>query len=104
MAQIYSVSLQDSEKALIDWIKKMRDKNEISCSNVFREAMLQKKKEWEMINLEDTLILHQQIDSLRQTIRTTTHFFEENPEIQEKWFNFQEPGEAKSPIKRLVKT
>ena len=88
MAKIYTVSL--SEKELISWLEDRRVDNSISPSLVFRDAMKEKKQEWDMIHSENPKTLHLRINGLKKQVSRFSEFMEENPKAQEDYFKFIE--------------
>lgn len=86
MAKTYTVSL--CEKKLIEWVDEQKGKGKLSPSLVFRDAMTEKKREWEITNSENPVTLHKQINILKKQIGRFSEFLQQNKEIDKKYFDF----------------
>jgi hypothetical protein len=89
MAKIFSVSIENSEKELIEWVTKQQQDGNISLSAVLRDALVQKKKEWDISNSDSPLVLHKRIELLKQTIGHFNKFIEKG-NLLPQWFDFME--------------
>lgn len=83
----FDVSLQ--EKELVEWIRKKMQNGDIVPSLIFRDAMLEKKKEEDVMKADNPVLLKQRISSLQKTIRAFTDFIEKN-NLNESWCYFFE--------------
>lgn len=98
MSYRFDVSLPKGEKKLAEWIRERMDNNDIIPSLVFRDAMIEKKKEWDSINSENTHIYKKRITELQKTIRKVTEFIEENG-LSEEWVSkLNEPEKLKKSV------
>ena len=87
MADRFNISLPEGEKNLANWIREQMKDNEFSPSLVFRDAMLERKKNWDISHSESPLILHKRIDTLRETIKNQSNFIESKG-LTEEWLKF----------------
>ena len=90
MAYRFDISIPLGEKELNNWIRKRMENNEITPSLVFRDAMLEKKAEFDAIHTENPKLLHKKIDDLKQTVGLQSAFIGAKKERKEDWFNFFE--------------
>ena len=88
MAKVYTVSL--CEKELISWLESRRADNSISPSLIFRDAMKEKKREWDMLQSENPKILHERIKELKKHIGEFSEFLQANGKAQEDFMKFME--------------
>lgn len=103
MAERFDISIPSGEKKLSEWIRNQMRNNEISPSLVFRDAMVQKKAEWDAIHTENPKLLHKKIDDLMKTIGLQSSFIGADKERQKEWFNFFENnGESKKKQKNRI--
>ena len=89
MAYMFHISIPLTEKKLHEWIQEMISKKEISPSLVFRDAMLEKRREWEIIHarkIQDPVVLMKQIDLLKLTIGKFSSFMAEEKQVSEKYY------------------
>lgn len=105
MAKSWTISLPSSEKDLIKWIEKMQVEGELSPSIVFRDAMIQKKDDWEMSQFDNPKILKKKIVNFQKTITQLTDYIESIGKYKE-WQDFNLGNKNKNPapvIKEGVK-
>ena len=76
MADRFNISLPEGESKLSKWIRNQMNNNEISPSLIFRDAMVQKKAEWDATSLENPLELKKNIERLQNTISKNNQCFE----------------------------
>lgn len=89
MANVFSVSIPNTEKDLIKWIEERKKNGEISPSVVFHHALVQKKREWDMANSTSPIVLHKRIDMQKEILGKFNQFIDEE-KINQRWFDFQE--------------
>ncbi len=102
MANSWTVSIPNTEKELHNWIKERIVERELSPSLVFRDAMMQKKHEWEIMNSESPKILHERVDSLKSQISRFSKFLDQDKDSQNKFFDFMEKEDLKKPKKEII--
>ena len=81
MAKIFSVSLQNGDLELIKWITERQAEGTLpSPSLIFRDAMMEKKREWDIMNSENPLALHKRIEDMSHVITKQSNFINSLPE------------------------
>lgn len=83
----FNISLPLTDKILFEWIRERMQNNDFSPSLIFRDAMLEKKKQWDSQNLHDTISLLKRIETLKEAIGKQTHFIEKKG-LQTELFDF----------------
>lgn len=107
MAKLFHVSIQNKEKDLSKWIQEMIDQNKISPSLVFRDAMIEKKKEFDAFNSGNPESLKKHIESLRETITKQSEAFEILPEEWKKktldfMINYEKKQKSQVQVEKIV--
>lgn len=103
MSKIIAVSIQEGDRELLKWMEEMKTAGTLpSPSLTFRDAMMQKKHEWEIIHSESPKILHERIDSLKFQIARFSRFLDQNKDSQNKFFSFMEKEDLKKPKKEII--
>ena len=98
----FHISLQETDKKLHDWIKQMQQNNELSPSLIFRDAMFEKKREWDINHTENPAILHKRIDDMRKTLEHVSqkvNDFVDAKNLTDEWFDFFNDVEEKKKQK-----
>ena len=94
---VFQVSLQ--EKELYEWIRERMRNREIIPSMIFRDAMTEKKKEWESAkNIESSNVLRHQVETMRETISIFTDFIS-SKNLNDEWVKFRMNFSADKPKK-----
>jgi len=91
MAFMFHVSLQNTDKELVEWIRERQRNNELSLSLVFRDAMKDKKKEWEIVHSANTAELQKTIERLRHTLEENNQKFNDfvdERDLSDDWIAF----------------
>jgi len=108
MARIFSVSLQDKDLELIKWIDEMQLGGTLpSPSLVFRDAMMEKKKQWDIDNSESPRVLWEKIKNWQKRVYSQREFLEKKGLIDEyiEWDNKLEKSRdfPKQEIETIIK-
>ena len=103
MARLFHVSIQEGDKELLKWFEEMKNTGNLpSPSLVFRDAMMQKKHEWEIMHSESPKILHERIDGLKSQISRFSKWLDQDKNSQNKFFDFMEKEDLKKPKKEII--
>ena len=103
MTTMFHVSLQNTEKELINWITERQKNNEISPSLVFRDAMIQKKKDWEIEHSENPRALHERFNQLKEVIGNIQDFITEN-KLNEELLKWREKNPVENKVIEIVES
>jgi len=98
---IFSVSINDVE--LLDWVKKMKEIGKApSFSLVLRDGLLEKKKQWELMNSENNPEqLKKRLEESKKIVGKFSQFIEQN-KLTEQWFEYSEQKENRAMQKEIL--
>lgn len=103
MAKNLSISIPDTERDLIDWLNKQIEEKAISPSDLFQQALKEKKKEWDILQsisaeqlLSKIRVLEQTITTQKETMLKFSEFIE-NKKLTNEWVDFR----LKEPTKKV---
>lgn len=107
MAKTFQVSIPERDKELSKWLEERIEKNEISPSDLFQDALKQHKAEYDIMHavssehlMKKIKNLEQTNDQLRITLKNQTSFIH-SKNLQEDFFAFVEEL-AKNPPRKEV--
>jgi len=92
MARQFCISISD--RPLLKWLEdREKEGNSPSLSLVVRDALNEKKKEWEIRSSEDLFTLHERIESLKKVLGNQSKFISEKG-LSEEFFTFASEKEG----------
>ncbi len=96
-----NVSFSDSEMDLYQWYKERKARGEMSLSNITKEALREKKKEWDIAHSESPVNLHKRIERQREQISLFSKFLESSKEMPGKYSNFLDIEQKKAEAQKV---
>ena len=81
MSNLWSVSLSKKDQNLADWVNDRIKNNELSPSDVFKEAMLEKKKDWDILQSVSPEQMQARINFLEKETKKDLELLKERNEF-----------------------
>ena len=94
MAKILGVSLPETEKELWVWMQEKISKKELSPSLIFRDALLERKRQEDALSTKNPVVLNDRINNLKQILGRMNGFID-SKKIREEWLKFNESEDSK---------
>ena len=106
MAFRFDISLPDSEKNLHEWARELMKDKKLSASDIFRDALLEKKKEWDVLQSVSPEQLINKVKSLEKKVVSISEVrdkainFIENAKLGNDWIAYLTAEKEKHVIER----